>query len=194
MNQANRDIVMEFTTHIRTQKLPYLIAGDWNALPEDLEKPMKWLSWVRGVVVTPENATWTCSNGHRMLDYFVVDQRLALDASLTAVLEGPWRPRLGQCAQLLRRPLLPPEPQTGLATSDANRWQVTVARVQDRDHFLRRPGPHAQAFALQALLNRINPDLRWPEYVDPEIKRVSLEYFTGQFSDLEVFEANFQIG
>eukprot|EP00959_Pyramimonas_sp_CCMP1952_P206083 4309533-Pyramimonas_sp.AAC.1 len=63
---------------------------------------MKWLSWVRGVVVTPENTTWTCSNGHRMLDYFVVDQRLALDTSLTAVLEGPWRPHLGVAGVLAR--------------------------------------------------------------------------------------------
>eukprot|EP00959_Pyramimonas_sp_CCMP1952_P403644 8458460-Pyramimonas_sp.AAC.1 len=102
MNQANRDTVVELTTHVRTQKIPFRTAGGWNVIPEDLEKPMKWLSWVRGVVVTPANTTCTFSDGHRMLIYFVVDQRRALDASLTTVLEGPWKTQLGAAGVLAR--------------------------------------------------------------------------------------------
>ena len=38
-----------------------------------------------------------------MLDYFVVDQRPALDATPTAVLEGPWAPHLGVAGALARQ-------------------------------------------------------------------------------------------
>ena len=50
---------------------PWIIGGDWNCTPDELQKT-GWLRLVKGVICAPKGPT--C--GDRVLDYFVVSERI----------------------------------------------------------------------------------------------------------------------
>ena len=54
----------------------FVIAGDWNMTPAELGEAHHWLSKVGGHVVAPEVPTCRSTTGGRVIDFFVVDNRL----------------------------------------------------------------------------------------------------------------------
>ena len=54
----------------------YVIAGDWDMTPAELEEVQSWRQKVRGRVVAPALPTCRSSNGGHVIDSFVVDDRL----------------------------------------------------------------------------------------------------------------------
>ena len=56
------------------RKWPFIAAGDWNMLPEQMDSFTKL---VKGFCVCTADGTFQCSSGKfSKLDYFIVDDRL----------------------------------------------------------------------------------------------------------------------
>ena len=53
---------------------PWVIGGDFNTTPSDLEQASEWLRQVRGRIIAPSVPT---SCRRNVIDFFVVDQRIA---------------------------------------------------------------------------------------------------------------------
>ena len=140
---------------IRAHGLPYLLFGDWNQPPSELqESQCLWLEHIKGHVVHPPVAQ-TCSTGTgRVLDYVVCSDRLRHLLKLDVDMESPWSPHLGveatlqvdpAIAQYLAFPALPliqaplvegrePTPQEA-----TQRWQQVMAARPTADHKAQEP-------------------------------------------------------
>ena len=78
-------------------KIPYVIAADWNATPEQLQEEDwgEWLGFIRGSIVAPA-VPMTCTAGKgRVLDYVVCSPVLRTLISIELDFETPWTPHIG---------------------------------------------------------------------------------------------------
>ena len=59
---------------------PWLIAGDFNTTPEEMvgdEATSAWLHRLGGTIVAPSSPTCRSSEGGRVIDFFIIDKRIA---------------------------------------------------------------------------------------------------------------------
>ena len=85
LTQRNRAILHRAGEIIRKHKEPWLIAGDFNCTPQDLQDEMRtWLKELGGEIRAPGNLTCRSATGGRTIDFFIVGRRL-LDG-----VEGVW--------------------------------------------------------------------------------------------------------
>ena len=54
---------------------PWIIGGDFNMTPAELQGAQEWLKKIGGEIRAPEAPT--CTNGNRVIDFIVLDQRIA---------------------------------------------------------------------------------------------------------------------
>eukprot|EP00972_Heterocapsa_arctica_P075083 11079369-Heterocapsa_arctica.AAC.1 len=55
---------------------PWLLAGDFNMTPSELQQAQGWLERIGGVIVAPQLTTCRTSLGGRTIDFCVVDRRI----------------------------------------------------------------------------------------------------------------------
>ena len=81
---------------------PWLIAGDWNLLPHELQAS-GWLDIVKGHIVTPADTSFTCRAGTgRLIDFVVAsDAARQLIAQVLPDFSGPWKSHCGLCIEIL---------------------------------------------------------------------------------------------
>ena len=97
---ANIDRLGSLSKFLEQLSVPYIIMGDWNLEPGELEMA-RWPESVRGRVVQPSGVAFTCRSGKgRMLDYAVVFDRISAHFTLEADMESPWAPRQGLVGKL----------------------------------------------------------------------------------------------
>ena len=68
---------------------PWLIGGDFNMTPEEMqadEAARAWLNKLGGTIVAPSSPTCRSSDGGRVIDFFIIDKRVA-----HAVTTSSWR-------------------------------------------------------------------------------------------------------
>ena len=56
---------------------PWMMGGDWNMEPEELMRAQGWLARVGGTIRAPEAPTCRSALGGRVIDYVVLDMRIA---------------------------------------------------------------------------------------------------------------------
>ena len=101
--ESNREKLFEIRTFLMKCRAPFLLAGDWNMYPSELEA-CGFLDDIDGVLVVPDKTEATCSSGG-LLDYFVVSSALAPAlTSCRQVLSTPWKPHIGVEIGLRARP------------------------------------------------------------------------------------------
>ena len=83
LSRRNLDILQELAFVLSRLRGPWILAGDFNLTPEDLETA-DWLARIDGVTVAPEGPT--C--GGRCLDFFVVPRLLRPYVVVVQRLEG----------------------------------------------------------------------------------------------------------
>ena len=85
LTKRNRAILYAACEMVGKHGGPWLIGGDFNCAPQDLQEEMrKWLKELGGEIRAPGNLTCRSATGGRTIDFFIVDQRL-LDG-----VEGVW--------------------------------------------------------------------------------------------------------
>lgn len=100
MTDGNVSMTEEISHTLRECALPFLIAADWNMTPEELEAS-PWLERIGGVVVRPENVSFTCSAGvGRVIDFVVVSKELEQFVKVTADARGGWATHKGLFIEL----------------------------------------------------------------------------------------------
>ena len=73
----------------------WIVAGDWNVTPEEVEAS-RWLEEVGGRVVVPGNRDYTCRAGKgRLLDFAVASAEIATAIDITAVEDPRWGAHMG---------------------------------------------------------------------------------------------------
>ena len=78
MTPRNRSILEQAGLKAKSFQGPWMLAGDFNMTPEDLEEDAgDWLRKIGGVVVRPALPTCRSTSGGRTIDYCVMDARLA---------------------------------------------------------------------------------------------------------------------
>ena len=54
---------------------PWIMGGDFNMMPANLQEAHDWLRQLGGEIKAPQVAT--CTNGNRVIDFVILDQRIA---------------------------------------------------------------------------------------------------------------------
>ena len=105
--RGNMQLLADLASVVRLHRLPWVLAADWNASPEEVQQEAAaWLSFVDGHIVHTEGITCTAAARGSCIDFLVV-QRAALPWVGLQVVGGvPWRPHLG-LAITIRQPLRP---------------------------------------------------------------------------------------
>ena len=89
---------------IRAQRLPFIVAGDWNMTVEQLDST-GWLEAVGGAPVQAAGVQATVTGGSRVIDFFVMSPVLKhLVLSSGPVLKCPLRPHVALFLELSCRP------------------------------------------------------------------------------------------
>ena len=84
----NLELLTFIAEYVGSQELPFVLAGDWNFNPEDLEK-LSWLEAVQSVAV--RGNVPTC--GNNTYDFFVMSQTLdAFDCEVQTYEDSPCSP------------------------------------------------------------------------------------------------------
>ncbi len=83
----NRDLMNKITSWVRELDGPFILAGDWQMHPSVLVES-GWLDVLGAIVVAPDEPT--C--GEALLDYFIIDKRLAAFVDKVEVVEVGTRP------------------------------------------------------------------------------------------------------
>ncbi|CAK0905478.1 unnamed protein product [Prorocentrum cordatum] len=92
-NQADREILREIIAFIRVMRMPYILGGDFNMDPSVIEGA-NILEYMNGTIIVPD-IPYTNAVTKTMIDYFIVDDRLATSITVEGHLEGPWSPHYG---------------------------------------------------------------------------------------------------
>ena len=71
LNDSNTKVLDEVLVTAKAAGLPFIIAGDWNVQPEDLERA-GWLETLKAVAICPQQPT--CNDNR--YDFFVVDNTI----------------------------------------------------------------------------------------------------------------------
>ena len=71
---------------------PWLIGADFNMPPEELSQASRWLAKIGGVIKAPNVPTCRSLNGGRVIDFVVVDKRIAGAVTLWTDLAFPGSP------------------------------------------------------------------------------------------------------
>jgi len=71
----NLEILQRLGQFLVQRSEPYIVAGDWNVQPEEMQAA-RWAEMVGGQLVTPDRTTCTSGKGST-LDWLVVSQELA---------------------------------------------------------------------------------------------------------------------
>jgi len=144
-NGANLAMLTELAKELKAAGLPFIIAADWNAPPDELQGT-GILSWIGAQIVQPADAEYTCTNGHRMLDYIICSDSLVSAIRVEIDKDAPWTPHLGLNIWLHSRPralthtiikVPKPLPIGALQKSmeddawNSERWSAATARAQD---------------------------------------------------------------
>ena len=95
LNDTNMRRLEQLAEFLKLITVPFLVLGDWNLEPSELES-ISWPHYVRARIVVPENIAFTCSKGKgRLLDYAVVSYSLWPYFRLFPDLSSPWKPHMG---------------------------------------------------------------------------------------------------
>ena len=81
--RANMDLLQSIAAVLSTVEGPWVLGGDWNCTPEQLEKT-GWLRLVKGKVCAPKLTT--CME--RTIDFFVISENLTAAVHDTVVVNG----------------------------------------------------------------------------------------------------------
>jgi hypothetical protein len=96
----------EVIGYIGSLKIQFIIVGDWNCEPKQLEEESHILRYLKAKVLTPENVAFTCNQGSgRMIDYMIASPGICHCLRITADLDGPWTPHLGLIIKLNMDPI-----------------------------------------------------------------------------------------
>ena len=78
MTLRNMAILEQAGAKIKTFRGPWILAGDFNMTPEQLqEEAGDWLRKVGGVIVKPQRSTCRSATGGRTIDFCIMDYRMA---------------------------------------------------------------------------------------------------------------------
>ena len=78
MSDRNKEILEQAGLHIKMYGGPWLIAGDFNMTPEQLNSGAgAWLLTMGAIVIQPEGMTCRSSGGGRTIDYCIIDHRIS---------------------------------------------------------------------------------------------------------------------
>ena len=89
LNGTNMKRLGQISEFLKLITVPFIVMADWNMEPSELMS-VSWPTFVRGQIVTPKDATFTCSRGKgRLLDYAVVSNPLVPYFSLEVDLNSP---------------------------------------------------------------------------------------------------------
>jgi hypothetical protein len=99
-SEVNYGRLESLARFLKTCKLAFIVAADWNCTPDVLESTT-WPGFVGGRIKTPSNINYTCRTGKgALLDYLVVSADIWLFVTVAADLDGPWSPHFGLCINL----------------------------------------------------------------------------------------------
>lgn len=74
----NRAILEQAGLKAKSLQWPWMLAGDFNVTPDELEEDAgDWLRKIGGVVVKSDSPTCRSASGGRIIDYCVIDARMA---------------------------------------------------------------------------------------------------------------------
>jgi len=76
MTARNLSIVQSAAEAVLRHGGPWMIAGDWNMLPTELDEASDIIHSIGGMIVAPDAPTCKSASGGRTIDFAVVDQRL----------------------------------------------------------------------------------------------------------------------
>ena len=83
----------------RDRELPFICVGDWNMTPEEMQKT-ELVSSICAVIKTPVGVEYTCTSGNRLMDYSLVDRRLASVVQVAV----PWKSHVDLEVRVCRAP------------------------------------------------------------------------------------------
>ena len=96
---ANRKKMMQIEGFLRIRAQPFIIGGDMNVPPEEM-MASGWPQRLGGTVYVPPVA-YTCQQGERVLDYWIIRSDIIYGIHGTAMdYSSPWRPHCGANAEL----------------------------------------------------------------------------------------------
>ena len=90
----NLENMWERANLISDRELPFICMGDWNMIPEEMQKT-ELVSSIGAVIKTPVGVEYTCTSGNRLLDYALVDRRLASVVQVEPYWAVPWKSHSG---------------------------------------------------------------------------------------------------
>ncbi|CAK0897887.1 unnamed protein product, partial [Prorocentrum cordatum] len=96
----NEQMLIRLASFLKQIKDPWILVGDWNAVPSDWSKTA-WISKLGGNICVPINGQVTCNKGRgSLIDYAIVKEGLADSIRVHIVPEVPWRTHAGICVTL----------------------------------------------------------------------------------------------
>ena len=85
----------ELEVFLRLRGQAFILGGDWNIPPEAM-RDSGWPRRLNAIIYKPDT-DFTCQNGERVLDYWLVSCNIFYGMSGINMDTGsPWRPHLGQ--------------------------------------------------------------------------------------------------
>ena len=99
----NLEKMWELANLIRDRELPFICMGDWNMTPEEMQKT-ELVSSIGAVIKTFVGVEYTCTSGNRLLDYALVDRRLASVVQVEPYWAVPWKSHVALEVTVCRAP------------------------------------------------------------------------------------------
>ena len=160
----NRAVLEQAGVKIKTFRGPWILAGDFNTTPEQLQEGAgDWLRKVGGVIVMPQRATCRSATGGRTIDFCVMDYRMAnavefikVDDDFPSSPHWPIRIRfraaaVKECVKVLRRPVsFETYRPTGCRRKPPDIDEGTLAVLEDLERANRSTKGHNTAAAAES--------------------------------------------
>ena len=195
MSDRNKEILVLILRHAARHKLPWLIGGDWNMLPEDVESS-EWAEGLGGSVVAAaiqsdddDEPGYAATCGDRCLDFFYASEELApvvkdcfLSDDLTFKPHTPTNvhfeadPKRFMVYKMVKPKAIPIHPVVGPRPQAEPGWDALVAQSDELKSMVLDSDVSASAVAdsRDALWNG------WTAHVEPELLKVAGMAWSGK--------------
>ena len=98
--ESGENLTVELVNLITGCELPFVCMGDWNMAPEEMRKT-ELMGSTGAVMKTPLGVEFSCSSGHKLMDYALVDRSLESVVKVKSFWAVPWMSRCfaNQCSR-----------------------------------------------------------------------------------------------